>query len=194
MKKILVSAAIAAAALVAGQANANSDGVLSDTSSVGTLNINATVVPMVSIRGLDDMTFTINSAAINGPSSHAVIGISNFCVFSNVDADGSYNIKAEGSGAASAFTLAGAGTSTALPYIVHLLNTAGTNPNNGNANSGQVKNFNNTDGGQARATDLNCSNAGGENAGVSVRVTDTAALAALADTYTGVLTVTVSVP
>lgn len=195
MKKILVSAAIAAAALVAGQANASNDGVLSDSTSVGTLNINATVVPMVSIRGLDDQTFVINSAAINGPSSHAVIGNSTFCVFSNVDALGSYKIKADGSGGSTnAYTLNGGSTSTQLGYVVHLKDTDTLNPNGSQAAPGVYKSFTNTAGGETRATDRDCTNAGSTNAGVSVRITDVAALAALADVYTGVLTVTVSVP
>lgn len=192
MKKIAVLAALGAAMI--STAAAAQDGPLSDTTSSASLDLSATIVPMVSIRGLDDMTFTINTAAINNPSSWAAIGNSTFCVFSNADVNGSYKIKAEGSGAGSAFLLNGGATGSSLPYIVHLKDTATTSPNGNMAAPAVYKNFTNTAGGQLRATDLNCSNAGGANAGVSVRIGDTAALAALADTYTGTLTVTVSVP
>lgn len=192
MKKLAILAAVGAA-LVSAPAMAQ-DGVLSDSTSNASLDISATVVPMVSIRGLDDMTFLINAAAISGPSSAAVIGNSTFCVFSNADAAGTYRIKAEGSGVGNAYALAGGTTSTALPYVVHLKDTDTASPNGSFAATGVYKTFTNTAGGESRATDLDCSNAGGTNAGVSVRVMDAAALAALADTYTGTLTVTVSVP
>ena len=192
MKKLL--AAVAALAM-ATPAMASTDGVLSDTSSTGTLDITATVAEMVSIRGLDDLTLNINAAAISGPSSHAAIAQSNFCVFSNVDAAGSYNISATGTPSGDSgnpFALAGATTGTNLNYVVHLSDEKLVNDNQ--VQPGQVLSYTNTAGGQTRATDLNCSNAGGENASVSVRVRDVVALAALADTYTGTLTVTVSVP
>ncbi len=193
MKKFF---AIAAASVAfASPAMAATDGTLSDASSTGTLTVTANIAPMVSIRGLDDLTMTINAAAILGPSSHAAIEISNFCVYSNADANGSYKIRVDGTAgvAAQRFGLAGAGGT--LDYTVHLLDTNTTNPNGSQTTPGATKNFQNTAGGQARATNRDCTNVtGAANAGLSARVSDTDALAAIAGSYTGVLNVVVSVP
>lgn len=194
MKKFI---AIAAAAVAfASPAMAATDGTLSDSSSSGSLTVTANIAPMVSITGLDDLTMTINAASILGPSSSAAIEISNFCVYSNADANGSYKIRVDGAAGTAAQRFGLAGTGGTLNYAVHLLETAGTNPNGSLVTSpGQTKNFQNTAGGQTRATDRNCGNvAGNANAGLSVRVSDTDALAALAGSYTGVLGVVVSVP
>lgn len=194
MKKFIAIAA--AAAVFASPAMAATQGTLSDGSSSGSVTVTANIAPMVRISGLNDLTMTINAASVLNPSSSAAIEIENFCVYSNADANGSYKIRVDGAAGTAAQRFGLTGTGGTLNYAVHLLQTAGTNPNGSLVtSSGQVKDFQNTAGGQARATDTTCSNvAGGNNAGLSVRVSDTDALAAIAGSYTGVLGVVVSVP
>lgn len=193
MKKIL-TCAVAAFAL-ATPAMASTDGVLSDSSSTGSLNVTANIAPMVSIRGLDDLTMTINAASVLNPSSWAAIEVSNFCVYSNADANGSYKIRVDGTAGSAAQRFALSGPGGNLDYRVHLQAVNTTNPNGTQVSAGQTVNFQNTAGGQARATDRDCTNvAGGNNSTLSVRVGDADALAAVAGSYTGTLNVVVSVP
>lgn len=192
MKKLLLTAAAAVA--LATPAVAATDGPLSDSSSTGTLDVTANIAPMVSIRGLDDLTMTINAASILNPSSWAAIEVSNFCVYSNADAVGSYKIRVDGTAGSAAQRFALTGPGGNLDYRVHINDVNTTSPNGTQVSAGQTVNFQNTAGGQARATDRDCTNVGGNNSTLSVRVGDADALAAVAGSYTGTLSVVVSVP
>lgn len=196
MKKFAILAATAALMISGAAQAALTQGVLSDTASVGSLDINATIVPMVSIRNLDDIALTINTAAINNPSgTWAVFGTSNYCVYSNVTAAGDYTIRADdnvGTSSGQVWRLAGAGGST-LEYVVHFLDQANAGVNGDPAYpNGTKRSYKNTAGGVARASDLACTGLGGSNASLSVRIAKSKALAAVAGIYTGTLTITVS--
>src|SRR3546814_3033888 len=62
-KSVLLFAAVMVAAASA-PASAATDGTLSGSASPGTLNLNVHVDPMVSIRGIDDISLTIAAATI----------------------------------------------------------------------------------------------------------------------------------
>ena len=63
-----------------------------------------------------------------------------------------------------------------------------------NALPGGVKTGYQTARAESRATDLNCSNVGGTNAALQLRLNDAEILAAIAGSYSGTLVLTVSVP
>ncbi|VWX60613.1 hypothetical protein [Sphingorhabdus sp. 109] len=198
MKKSVLFAAAALAAMASGTANAApTDGVLSDTASTGTLDVNVTVVPMVSIRGLDDVSLTIDAATI-ASNFGSTSGISQFCVFSNADAAGSYKVTVNGNagdGLGNPYGLNGAATGTQLNHTVGYYDAAAYNSIAADfMRPGLQFSMENTRDGQARATDLDCTNAGGQNSSLRVTVRNSEALAALADTYTGTLSVVVAVP
>lgn len=197
MKKLLT--AVAAAALFATAANAATDGTLSDSTSTGTFDINATVVPMVSIRGLDDLSMTINAATLASNFGHTDAR-TQFCVFSNADALGSYKVSVNGPAGtagdyANPYALSGTTTHNNLDFTVGYWDNATYNSVGATFMRPGVQHaMENTRNGQTRATDLNCSNTGGSNASINVGIRNAVALAALADAYTGTLSVVVSVP
>lgn len=190
MKKFAILAATAAL-MISGAAQAATDGNLSNT-SVGTLDITATIAQMVSIRGLDNVTLAMTAASFGaGGSSSAAIKDSQFCVFSNVDALGTYKITASSQVTGTSWTLNGSNSNT-LPFSVLLYPNKNSSGNSNGVHPGSPsKTFTTTDGGiVARAVDPTCG--GGDNASVSIRISKVAGLAAIADTYTGTLTLTVS--
>lgn len=195
MKKLLLATAVAA--LFAGAANAQ-DGTLG-TTSTGGFEVTATVVPMVRISGLDDISLTIDPATL-ASNFGTTNGRTQFCVFSNVDATGAYNVRVLGSAPgdnANPYGLAGATSGTQLNHTVGFYDAAAYNsiaatfmrPSTQRASM-------NTRAGQARATTTDCSanGLGGANASINVGIRNSVAIAALADTYAGDLTVVVSVP
>ena len=92
---------------------APTQGTLGSTSQ-GQINISASVASKVQISNLSDVTFTTIDPGV------AASNAQNVCVFSNTATKG-YNIKASGSGASSAFTLAN--SSLTVPYSVEWANT-----------------------------------------------------------------------
>ena len=195
MKK-LITLAVATAALTAGMANAATDGALDGAASSGTLDVNVTVAPMVKISGLDDITLNIDAATINS-NFGSTRGLSQFCVFSNVDALGSYNVDVTSPvfGAnGNPFALLGAASGTNLNVTASYYDNAAYDSiaSTFQQNGGALDAMQNTRGGQARATTLDCN--GSDNSSLQVGVRNSEALAALADTYSSTLTVTVSVP
>jgi hypothetical protein len=197
MKKSALFIAAALTSIASVPASAAVDGALSGTASTGTLNVNVQVDPMVSIRGLDDISLTIDAATI-GSNFGSTSGLSQFCVYSNADALGSYKVSVNGTngdGLGNPYGLTGSATSTQLNHTVGYYDAATYNSVAATFMRPNVqKAMQNTRAGQARATDLTCSNAGGQNASLRVTVRNANALAALADTYTGTLSVVVAVP
>jgi hypothetical protein len=113
-KRIFMTFMVALLFASAVPAYAATQGTPGPTSS-GTVTINATITPEVSISNLNDITFdtTVLRTALN---TGADVNQSDpLCVWSN-NPDGSYFITATGDGAANAFTL-NDGTRT-LPYTV----------------------------------------------------------------------------
>lgn len=197
MKKSLLLAAAALAVMASGTANAATDGSLSGTSSTGTLDVNVTVDEMVRVSGLDDLTLTIDAATI-ASNFGSTSAISNFCVFSNVDALGTYNVTVGGNagdGLGNPYGLTGTSTGTQLNHTVgyHDGGTYNSIAAEFMRPTGLTFTKTNTSDGQTRATDPDCVNVG-DNSSLRVTVRNPVALAALADTYTGTLSVIVSVP
>lgn len=192
MKKILLAAV--ASVLAVTPAMASTDGTLG-TTSTGTLDVTATIAPMVRVSGLNDLNLVMTAASFGGSGTWAAIELDNFCVYSNVTGAGNYNIRVDGApGTASQrYGLAGPESST-LNYAVHVGGVASTNPNASLIWSGQTRAQTTASPGVARATDINCNNVGGTNAMISARVSKVDGLAAIAGTYTGQLSVVVSVP
>ncbi|MFC3786130.1 hypothetical protein GGR90_001701 [Sphingopyxis italica] len=195
-KSVLLFAAVMVAAASA-PASAATDGTLSGSASTGTLNLNVQVDPMVSIRGLDDISLTIDAATI-GSNFGTTSGISQFCVYSNADALGSYKVSVNGlngDGLGNPYGLSGNSSGTQLNHTVGYYDAAAYNSIAATFMRPNVqKTMENTRAGQNRATDLACSNTGGQNASLRVGIRNSVALAALADTYTGTLSVVVAVP
>lgn len=198
MKKLIIAAA-AASALFAGAAHAQTDGSLSGTTSIGSFDINATVVPMVRISGLDNITLTIDPATL-ASNFGTTNGRTQFCVFSNVDAVGSYNVQVlgdTGDGLGNPYGLTGVGTNTKLNHTVGYYDAATYNSVAALfMRQSIVRLSQNTQAGQQRATTTDCSGNGlnGSNSSINVGIRNAQAIAALADTYQGTLTVVVSVP
>jgi|GEM_PF-1507236 len=197
MKKLIFTAA--ALALFAGAAHAETDGVLSATSSTGTFDVSATVVPMVRISGLDDITLTIDPATL-ASNFGTTSGRTQFCVFSNVDAAGAYNVQvlgAAGDGLGNPYGLTGQDQGGQLNHTVGYWDNAAYNSVAAQFMRPSITRASiNTRNGQARATTTDCSSngLGGSNASINIGIRNAEAIAALADTYTGTLTVVVSVP
>jgi hypothetical protein len=196
MKKLIVAAA-AVSALFAGAAQA-ADGSLGNTSS-GTFDVTATVAPMVQVTGLSDITLSIDPASLRS-NWGTTNGRTTFCVFSNVTAAGSYNVQVlgeTGDGRANPYGLIGQTTNTKLLHTVGYWDNAAYNSIDALfMRQSIVRSSVNTRNGQQRATTTNCSEngLGGKNASINVGIRNPIALAALADTYKGTLTVVVSVP
>jgi len=197
MKKFLF--AVAATALLSGTAYAApTDGTLG-TTSTGSLDVQVNVAPMVSIRGLDDITLNINPATLASNFGHTD-GRTQFCVYSNANAAGGYQVNVSGvasSDTANPYALAGATSGTTLNHTVGYYDNATYNSVAASfMRNSLTKEMENTRGGQSRATDLDCASGGlgGSNASLQVSVRNAVALAALADTYRGTLQVTVSLP
>ena len=83
--------------------------------STGTVTINATVTPEVSISNLNDIAFDATALRTALNTGNKSVASDNVCVWSN-NPDRSYFITATGDGAANAFTL-NDGVRT-LPYTV----------------------------------------------------------------------------
>lgn len=196
MKKLIIAAAVSA--LFAGAAQAQTDGTLG-TSSTGTFDVTATVVPMVRISGLDDINLTIDPATL-ASNFGTTNGRTQFCVFSNVDAAGSYNVRVlgeAGDGLANPYGLQGQTTGTKLNHTVGYYDAAAYSSTAAQfMRQSTVRASLNTRAGQQRATTTDCSGNGlaGSNSSINVGIRNAQAIAALADTYEGTLTVVVSVP
>lgn len=198
MKKLIIAAA-AASALFAGAAHAQTDGTLGSTST-GTFDINATVVPMVRISGLDNITLTIDPATL-ASNFGTTNGRTQFCVFSNVDALGTYNVQVTGTagdGLSNPYGLTGVTTGTKLNHTVGYHDAAAYLSTSPTAfmRPSTVRASINTRNSQQRATTTDCSGNGlnGSNSSINVGIRNPVAMAALADTYQGTLNVVVSVP
>ena len=112
MKKIFKATALLAGMAATGGIMAATDGVVSDTASTGTLEIDVTVNDAVRISGLADINATFDGTNDIDVSRTA-------CVYRNATG-GNYAITGHGDGAGQAFTIddSGAGGSTVVPYQV----------------------------------------------------------------------------
>jgi hypothetical protein len=195
MKRSLLLITAATAMAFAGVAQAATDGSLSSSSSVGTLDVNVTIPEMVRISGLSDVTFNITVAAITSPSSN-IVETSDYCVYSNVTTAGLYDISVSGAASgdnANPFQLVDG--SNTLNHVVFVQDDPINSPFAGYAHVNQIKHYSTIAGGLARPTDINCGNiAGGVNSRVKIVLRKAQILAAPAGTYTGTVTLTVAVP
>lgn len=176
---LLTGAAIALAATTATAATQGSVG----TTSTGTVTINATIAPRVSITNLSDVTFTDADLGPVVNTAGQATKASNVCVWSN-NADKSYYITASGSGAANAFTLANS-TNPVVPYEVYW------NASSGQTTGAQLTSATKSAKLVSTATTPTCG--GGASASLVVGIQGSDANAMLASTtYTGVLTLLVA--
>ena len=169
--------ALVTGALIAGPGQAATDGTLGSTST-GSVSISASVPTRVRISGLGDVTLANVDPTVNALSAQ------NVCVWSNTSTKG-YNVTATGSGAANAFTLAGA-TAT-VPYSVEWSGTSGqtsgTALTTGSALSGLT----------STATNSSCSSGPSASASLIVKIASADLQSMQAATnYTGTLTLVVA--
>ena len=160
-----------------GPAEAATQGTAGATST-GSISITASVPNRTQITGLSDISFA------NADPTTVATSTQNDCVWSNTATKG-YSIKATGSGAAGAFTLANGGLT--VPYSVQWSQSSGqssgTNLTAGTALSGQV----------STATTPTCSSGPSTTSSliVSIASSDLQNMVA-ATSYTGSLTLLVT--
>jgi len=106
--------AIVCAALLAGSANAATQGTLGATST-GTISITASVAARAQITGLQDVTFSAVDPTVAASNAQSD------CVWTNT-LNGGYSITATGSGASGAFTLTN--STATVPYSVQWASSA----------------------------------------------------------------------
>jgi hypothetical protein len=157
-------------------AQAASNGTLGATSQ-GTVAISASVPSRVQISGLSDVAFTNQDPGTAASNAQSV------CLFSNTATKG-YNVKATGSGASSAFTLANGALT--VPYTVEwaqtTAQTSGTALTTNVALTGQT----------SLATTPGCSSGPATSASLVVKMSTTALQSMQSSTsYTGTLTLLV---
>jgi hypothetical protein len=148
------------------------------TTSTGSISIGASVPNRVQISGLADVSFANQDPAT--PAANA----QNVCVWSNTSTRG-YNVTATGSGAGSAFTLAG-GAST-VPYAVEWAGSSGQSSGTALTSGAALTGLTST------ATSATCASGPGSSASLIVRIS-TANLQTMeaATAYTGTLTLVVA--
>ncbi|WP_019832152.1 hypothetical protein [Sphingomonas sp. PR090111-T3T-6A] len=185
----LLRALVAVSALAAAPAFAATDGNLDTSSSQGTVDFTTVIPQMVRISGLTDMTLNVTPAALQNKYFSRQDAESQFCVYSNVGADGGYTMKVDGdAGKDHPFRLTGPST---LDYNVWVSDDVSNSFKNYTWPGNVVTGYKTTSGGKARPTDLNCS--GGKDALVHVGVDNKDIFAAVAGTYKGTLKITVAV-
>jgi hypothetical protein len=170
-------AACIAALMANGTALAATQGSLG-TTSTGSISIGASVPYRVQISGLADVSF-----ANQDPTTPAA-NAQNVCVWSNTSTRG-YNVTATGSGAGSAFTLAG-GAST-VPYAVEWAGSSGQSSGTALTSGAALTGLTST------ATSATCASGPSSSASLIVRIS-TANLQTMeaATAYTGTLTLVVA--
>ena len=190
MKKYFL--AVTAAAVVAFGAAAQGTGALG-TESEASVEVNATIAPMVRISGLSDMSFTIDANTLNN-NFGSTRQSQQFCVYSNVTADGNYTVKVDSDKPrgpnGDPYTLVST-DGDELYHFIHVTDDFSSpfkfiNPGIEYARS-------TTAGGLTRPTDLDCASSG-LNTQLTVGFRNDRVLAAVAGDYTGTLTLTVAAP
>jgi hypothetical protein len=144
-----------------------------ETRRVG-LGITITIVPLIKISGLNDITFPIFDQI------NPLIASDSFCIYRN--GAGLYSVQATGSGAGLAFTLAN-GPST-LAYTPTW--------NDGNTTTALVANTTLTNRANAFTTNMDCNSGANNNATVELTISVADINAAPQATYTGTLTILVT--
>jgi len=207
MKKLLLGAAAVLALGFSTTALAATDGTLSATSSTGTFLVNTTLPKLVRISGLSDVThvFTateIAAAAAIASYSPVTLPGNNFRVYSNDGTDGAYTLTVSGptgpAGGNENFGLVGGTSGGRIPMRVivsdnptnEFQDTALTGGNvlpNGTAVSGYLADKD----GAHRPYTLDCSDVG-KDAAVWGQFPVGGLLSAVADQYTGTITIVVS--
>src|SRR3546814_17054134 len=136
---------------------------------------------MVSIRGLDDISLTIDAATI-GSNFGTTSGISQFCVYSNADALGSYKVSVNGlngDGLGNPYGLSGNSSGTKLNHTVGYYDAAAYNSIAATFMRPNVqKTMENTRDGQKRETEPACSHTCGQNTQLTIAFRNTGSLAA----------------
>ncbi len=171
---LVAGLAVAAALSMPAAVRSATQGSLGPTST-GTLNINVAIPNHVRISQLDD----INLGTWDGVTD-PLAGFDDLCVYSSTRA---YKLTASGSGAASAFTVSDGGTNT-IAYSVTWRDE--NNVSQALTTGVQVSNI------PANHNSVTCNGGGNNNARVTVSMTAANLGAAVAGTYTGVLTLTVA--
>ena len=170
-------AACIAALMANGTALAATQGSLG-TTSTGSISIGASVPNRVQISGLADVSFANQDPAT--PAANA----QNVCVWSNTSTRG-YNVTATGSGAGSAFTLAG-GAST-VPYAVEWAGSSGQSSGTALTSGAALTGLTST------ATSATCASGPSSSASLIVRISSANLQTMEAATaYTGTLTLVVA--
>lgn len=177
LRAVALSALALFAALNGNAAVAATQGSQGATSA-GSIAITLSVAGRVQISGLSDVSFVSVSPDV------AAVSAQNVCVWSNTATKG-YSLSASGSGAGSAFELAG--TSSSVTYSVAWNDTAGQSAGTplsaGTELSGQT----------SSATNPDCSSGGAASSTLIVQVEPAALQTAQPDTtYAGALNLLVS--
>jgi len=197
-------AAMVVAGGIATAPQAATDGTLGATST-GTFTINATLPKLVRISGLADVTHTftaaeISAAAAIAPYSPVLLPQNNFCVYSNDGTHGAYTLTVTGpagpAGGNENFGLVG-GLGGSIPMRIWISDKPANIYADSSLypstlpNGSPVAGFLADNDGNHRPYTLDCSDVG-KNATVAVQFPVTGLLSAVADTYSGTITIDVS--
>jgi hypothetical protein len=171
--------------LMASAGSFAADGPVSTGSSDAAAEVRGVIPQMVRITGLGDGSDEFDLGAYDPASPGDLVATDTFCVFRN-KASGTYAIKLEGDGGSTAttdFKINDGGTNDLVYTVKYNDDSSGTLVAYGTPGTTLT--------GQSANTNPVC--ASGITAGLEITVAEAVAEAAIAGTYTGDLTVTVTV-
>jgi hypothetical protein len=179
VKRLVMLAVAAPAALMAAPALATPHDGLLASPSVGDITITASVAARARITNLSDVTFT------NQDPNTAAASNQNVCVWSNTTTKG-YKVTASGDGTGSAFTLTN-GTGN-VPYSVEWAGSTGQSTGTALTATTASTTFTST------AVNQTCSSAPLSTASLIVKIgtTDLGTMTSGGSSYTGVLTLSIA--
>lgn len=194
--KTILSAALIAAIMTSAPAFAAKQGALSHGKSTGKIDITTVVPTLVKISGLTDVKMRITPDQLTSPYQSFTEVDQQFCVYSNNGAEGGYTITTNGTPGANGGPFGLTGANGSLDYAVWVSdNAANVFEGNGKGYSfpgATHANYETNRDGLGRRTSLDCDGGAKNDASLGVRVDNAAALAAVAGTYKGQLTLVVA--
>ena len=195
IKKMFLGAGLVLLAAVASQAMA-ADSEFGSTST-DSINVTATVAPVVRIVNLptDVPLFDLGASFLNGNSVNKAQTVS-FCVYSNVDSNGTYSLSATSDGGALAGPKSGSNgwalkgsNGNKLSFTMKVSDATSMNAATARVlGSGDQFQFHTSTYNGTRENTGSCT--GGNNTQLQINFNQQDVLAANADSYSGVVTLT----
>ena len=196
IKKMFLGAGLVLLTAVASQAMA-ADSEFGSTST-DSINVKATVAPVVRIVNLptDVPLFDLGASFLNGSSVNKAQTVT-FCVYSNVDSAGTYSLSAASDGGplagpksgSNGWALKGSTAGSALSFTIKVSDAASMNAASARVlGAGDQFQFHTNTFNGNRENTGSCT--GGNNTQLQINFNQQDVLAANADSYSGVVTLT----